>query len=140
MVIRLCDDILDIVKRMENYPQLNLIYTTSFLATNPSWCIVPLQMSYRHFMMDFWEIIEILANCMGLTFANASFDKISLINFWEWWLWKVITGDLNIREPSQLAHDVRTTLLRRRFNVLTSFQRLYNVVLTSCASWDTWFR
>ena len=36
---------------------------------------------------------------------------------------------------TQLAHDVRTTLLRRRFNVFTSFQRPYNVVLTSCASW-----
>ena len=31
------------------------------------------------------------------------------------------------------AHDVRTTLLRRHFNVLTSYQRPYNVVLTLCA-------
>ena len=29
-----------------------------------------------------------------------------------------------------------TTLLRRLFIVLTSFQRPYNVFLTSCASWD----
>ena len=31
---------------------------------------------------------------------------------------------------TQLAHDCRTTLLQRRFKVLTSFQRPYNVVLT----------
>ena len=35
---------------------------------------------------------------------------------------------------TQPSHDVRTTLLRRRFSVLTSSQRPYNVVLTSCAS------
>ena len=37
---------------------------------------------------------------------------------------------------AQLIHDVRTTSLQRRFSVLTSFQRPYNVVLTSCAGWD----
>ena len=31
------------------------------------------------------------------------------------------------------AHNVKTTLSRRRFNVLKSLQRPYNVVLTSCA-------
>ena len=36
---------------------------------------------------------------------------------------------------TQLSHDVRTTLLRGRISVVTSFQRPYNVVLTSCASW-----
>ena len=35
----------------------------------------------------------------------------------------------------QPAHDVRTTSMQRRFNVLTSFQRPYNVVLMSCTSW-----
>ena len=35
---------------------------------------------------------------------------------------------------TQPTHDVRTTLLRHRFSVLTPFQRSYNVVLTSCAS------
>ena len=34
------------------------------------------------------------------------------------------------------AHDVRTTLLRRRFDILTSVQRPYTVFLTSCAGWD----
>ena len=37
---------------------------------------------------------------------------------------------------SQLAHAIRTTLLQRGFNVLTSFQRPYNVVLTLCADRD----
>ena len=36
---------------------------------------------------------------------------------------------------TQPAHDVRTTLYWRRFNVLTSFHRPYNVVLTSCTGW-----
>ena len=31
------------------------------------------------------------------------------------------------------AHDVKIMLLRRRLNVLTSFQHPCNVVLTSCA-------
>ena len=35
----------------------------------------------------------------------------------------------------QPPHNVKTTLIRRHFNVLTSYQRPYNVVLTSCASW-----
>ena len=34
------------------------------------------------------------------------------------------------------AHDVRTTLLRCLFKVLTSFTRPYNVVLTSCVDRD----
>ena len=34
----------------------------------------------------------------------------------------------------QPSHDVRTTLHGRRFNVFTSYQRPYNVVLTSCAA------
>ena len=38
---------------------------------------------------------------------------------------------------SQLAHNVVWTLLRHRFKVLTSFQRPYDVVLTSCTCWDT---
>ena len=32
-------------------------------------------------------------------------------------------------------HDIRMTLSGRRFKVLTSYQRPYNVVLTSCAGW-----
>ena len=32
----------------------------------------------------------------------------------------------------KLVHNVRTTLLRRRFNILMSVQRPYNVVLTLC--------
>ena len=41
----------------------------------------------------------------------------------------------DFKTPSQQAHDVKTTLLRRHFNVLTSLQRPFNVVLTSCAGW-----
>jgi len=36
---------------------------------------------------------------------------------------------------TQQAHDVRTTLLRHHFTVLTLWQRPNNVVLTSCAGW-----
>ena len=36
---------------------------------------------------------------------------------------------------TQPTNDVRTTLIRLRFNLLTSFQHPYNVVLTSCAGW-----
>ena len=36
---------------------------------------------------------------------------------------------------TQPEHDVRTTLHGRRFNVLTSYQRPYDVILTSCAGW-----
>ena len=50
-------------------------------------------------------------------------------------------GELKIRSSygeleliaAQPANEVRTTLLSRRFNILTSLQRPYNVILTSCA-------
>ena len=48
----------------------------------------------------------------------------------------MVRNMIELIELIQPANDVRTTLLQRRFNVLTSFQRPYNVVLTSCASWE----
>ena len=42
-----------------------------------------------------------------------------------------------VMDTSQPARDVKTTLIRRRFKVLTSLQRPYNVVSTSCARWGT---
>ena len=39
---------------------------------------------------------------------------------------------------TQLPHDVITTLYGCRFNVLTSQQRSYNVVLTSCVGWESY--
>ena len=43
------------------------------------------------------------------------------------------------QKSTQLAHYVRitATLLRRLVSALTSFQRSYNIVLTSCASWES---
>ena len=40
-----------------------------------------------------------------------------------------------VEVTSKSTHDVRTTLLRRRFNSLASLQRLYNVISTSCVGW-----
>ena len=39
------------------------------------------------------------------------------------------------KNPAQPTHNVRTTLLQRYCNVLTWFQRPYNVVLTLYAGW-----
>ena len=49
------------------------------------------------------------------------------------WLMRWLHVQLNPR--SRPTHDARTTLIRHRFNVLTLYQRPYNAVLTSCASW-----
>ena len=46
---------------------------------------------------------------------------------------RYLTGVEPVIAHHRVWHDVRTTLLRRHFNVLTSFQRPCNVVLTSCA-------
>ena len=40
------------------------------------------------------------------------------------------------RTKASSAHDVGMTLHERCFDVLTSHQRPYNVVLTSCPSWE----
>ena len=47
--------------------------------------------------------------------------------------WKRDIRDAAPGTVSQPAHDVKTTVLGRYYSVLTSFQRPYNVVLTSCA-------
>ena len=48
-------------------------------------------------------------------------------------LFVIIFLEIHLKgNPTQLAHDVRTTFLRRRFHIQTSFQRPCNVVLTSC--------
>ena len=46
-----------------------------------------------------------------------------------------ISSELFTNKVAQSAHDVRTMLLRRHFDVSTSLQRPYNVVLKSCAGW-----
>ena len=84
--------------------------------------------------------VEWIFHNLSVENSGVSFYFNSLLYCYGRWeeykcIYENIFVPLSIFLHSQPAHDVRTTLYGRRFNVLTSFQNPHDVVLKSCVSW-----
>ena len=99
--------------------------------------IVVLTNQFRVIIHCRWLIT--LYNCDGILCIGIVVSVFGIVGFWIP-LQKVFHrqeryGTNSFVLLTQPAHDVRTTLLRRCFNVVMSFQRPCNVIRASCASW-----